>query len=193
MAWCFSTRASVATVVTTRPCVSRCLKVTSLSSILKPMPIVTWFQVGALKACVKHVTGFSNTYPVRSVITFGHWIHFQELILYVAARWHVIQGLVAYKPEPWWSSRSSEHKGRQRATWGTDCWPGYLYWIYCVLFYYSYGDYQRLSSELTLIQHPSTKWPPFCRRHFQMHFHEWKVLNFDLNFTEIRSWRSNWK
>ena len=23
---------------------------------------------------------------------------------------------------------------------------------------------------------PSTKWPPFTRRHFQMHFHEWKAL-----------------
>ena len=27
MAWCFSTRASVATVLTTHPCVSRCLRV----------------------------------------------------------------------------------------------------------------------------------------------------------------------
>ena len=30
MAWCFSTRASVATVLTTHPCVSRCLRVNSL-------------------------------------------------------------------------------------------------------------------------------------------------------------------
>ena len=32
-----------------------------------------------------------------------------------------------------------------------------------------------------------TKWPPFRRRHFQMHFPEWKYLNFDSNFTEICS------
>ena len=32
-----------------------------------------------------------------------------------------------------------------------------------------------------------TKWPPFCRRHFQMHFLEWKCLNIDYNFTEVCS------
>ena len=31
MAWCFSTRASVATVLTTHPCVSRCLRVKALT------------------------------------------------------------------------------------------------------------------------------------------------------------------
>ena len=31
MAWCFSTRASVATVLTTHPCVSRCLRVKIIS------------------------------------------------------------------------------------------------------------------------------------------------------------------
>ena len=25
-----------------------------------------------------------------------------------------------------------------------------------------------------------TKWPPFCRCHFQIHFYEWKVLYFDI-------------
>ena len=34
---------------------------------------------------------------------------------------------------------------------------------------------------------PWTKWPPFPRRHFQIHFHEWKVLYFDSNFTEVCS------
>ena len=24
-----------------------------------------------------------------------------------------------------------------------------------------------------------TKWPPFSKQHFQMHFHEWKVVYFD--------------
>ena len=32
-----------------------------------------------------------------------------------------------------------------------------------------------------------TKWPPFRRRHFQMHFCEWKVLCFDWSFTEVCS------
>ena len=31
------------------------------------------------------------------------------------------------------------------------------------------------------------KWPPFSRRHFQMHFLEWKYMNFDSNFAEICS------
>ena len=29
------------------------------------------------------------------------------------------------------------------------------------------------------------KWPPFSRRHFLMHFLEWKCINFDLDFTEV--------
>ena len=31
------------------------------------------------------------------------------------------------------------------------------------------------------------KLPPFCRPHFQMHFLEWKCINFTWNFTEICS------
>ena len=38
-----------------------------------------------------------------------------------------------------------------------------------------------------------TKWPPFHRRYFQMHFLEWKILNFKRNVTEICSLGSNWK
>ena len=30
-----------------------------------------------------------------------------------------------------------------------------------------------------------TKWPQFHRRYFQLHFREWKVLYFDLNFTDV--------
>ena len=33
-------------------------------------------------------------------------------------------------------------------------------------------------------------WPTFPRRHFEMHFLEWKCMNFDYNFTECCSWRS---
>ena len=35
---------------------------------------------------------------------------------------------------------------------------------------------------------PWSKWPPFCRRYFKMHFPEWKDLQFDYNFTEACSW-----
>ena len=30
-----------------------------------------------------------------------------------------------------------------------------------------------------------TKWPPFSRRNFQMHFLEWKCMNSDKDFTEL--------
>ena len=36
-----------------------------------------------------------------------------------------------------------------------------------------------------------SKWPPFSRRHFQMHFLEWKCMNFDWDFTEVCSQGSN--
>ena len=49
---------------------------------------------------------------------------------------------------------------------------------------YSYHQY-RLSIE------DWTKWPTFNRRHFKMHFLEWKYWYFDYNFTEICSLWSN--
>ena len=39
--------------------------------------------------------------------------------------------------------------------------------------------------------HPWTKWPPFRRRHIQMHFLEWKCVDFDQNFTEVFPQMSN--
>ena len=39
----------------------------------------------------------------------------------------------------------------------------------------------------TLRAEPETKWPPFCRQHFQMHFNGRKLLYFDSNFTELCS------
>ena len=30
-----------------------------------------------------------------------------------------------------------------------------------------------------------TKWPTFSTPHFQMHFHEWKILNWELNLNEV--------
>ena len=38
-----------------------------------------------------------------------------------------------------------------------------------------------------------TKWPPFCRRYYEMHFHDRKVLYFDSNFTEFCSQGSDWQ
>ena len=38
-----------------------------------------------------------------------------------------------------------------------------------------------------------TKWPPFRRQHFQVHFLEWTLLNFKWTFTEICSLWSNWQ
>ena len=35
------------------------------------------------------------------------------------------------------------------------------------------------------------KWTTFCRQHFQMHFLEWKLFNFDQYFTAGCSWGSN--
>ena len=34
---------------------------------------------------------------------------------------------------------------------------------------------------------PWKKWPPFRRRYFEMHFHEWKFLYFDKNFIQACS------
>ena len=36
-----------------------------------------------------------------------------------------------------------------------------------------------------------SKWPPFHRQHFQIHFLEWKLLYFNSNFSEISSQGSN--
>ena len=39
---------------------------------------------------------------------------------------------------------------------------------------------------------PWTRWTKFRRRYFKIHFLEWKVSNFDENFTEVCSPWSNW-
>ena len=46
---------------------------------------------------------------------------------------------------------------------------------------------------MPLTHFPRTKWLPFRRRRLCMHFHEWKVLYFDLNFNEVCSSGSNWQ
>ena len=51
-------------------------------------------------------------------------------------------------------------------------------WVYC--------DWIRILHIET-----ETKWPPFSRRHFQVHFLEWKYINFDYDFTEVSFQGSN--
>ena len=45
----------------------------------------------------------------------------------------------------------------------------------------------RLHNNQIVIKHieTETKWPPFSRRHFQMHLLEWECMNFDIDFTEV--------
>ena len=42
----------------------------------------------------------------------------------------------------------------------------------------------RISTSMHQLIFPWTKWPPFSRRHFQIQFHEWKVLCFHSNFSD---------
>ena len=41
------------------------------------------------------------------------------------------------------------------------------------------------SAEAMLTHLPWTKWPPFCRRFFLIHFREWKCIDFNWKFTRI--------
>ena len=63
-------------------------------------------------------------------------------------------------------------------------WPGSQSHDYC----HSQGQTDHLGHPLLTLKHwGPDKWTPFRRRHFQMHFLEWKCLNSDLNFTEVCS------
>ena len=54
--------------------------------------------------------------------------------------------------------------------------------------------YQHIFSFDHLLTHRhEAKWLLLSRRHFQMHFREWKYMNFDYDFTEVCSQRSNWQ
>ena len=44
-----------------------------------------------------------------------------------------------------------------------------------------------LSRPITYHIEAEAKWMPFRRRHFQVHFLEWRCLNYFLNFTELWS------
>ena len=45
------------------------------------------------------------------------------------------------------------------------------------------GCFRPLLFEMCLTRHRWTKWPPFRRRHFQVHFCGWKYVRFDSNST----------
>ena len=57
--------------------------------------------------------------------------------------------------------------------------PSAKYWPFC--------------SGLNALTHwAKTKWSSFSRQHFQMHFLEWKCINFNQDFTEVCFQWSNW-
>ena len=52
-------------------------------------------------------------------------------------------------------------------------------------------DPWRPLGEISLHNEAETKWPPICRRYFQMQFLEWNCMNFDYDFTDVYSQVSN--
>ena len=58
---------------------------------------------------------------------------------------------------------------------------------------YEPGQKHNLVVFTVWLTYPWTKWSPFRRRDFQMHFHEWKILPFDSNFSDVCSRGLNWQ
>ena len=83
MAWCFSTRASVATVLTTHPCVSRCLRVNVGWFMLnKAYPIISLNKAYPILSLNKAypILSLNKDYPILSylvfnVVTLIKWLH----------------------------------------------------------------------------------------------------------------------
>ena len=42
-----------------------------------------------------------------------------------------------------------------------------------------------------LLTEARTEWPTSCRRHVQIHFHQWRLLYIDLNFTKCFTYQCN--
>ena len=87
MAWCFSTRASVATVLNTHPCVSRCLRVNS-SSLFFPGSVTEvdiivhrwyWITISYIILGNCHLS-HSKLYRLSALMAGGHYFpsHHQE-------------------------------------------------------------------------------------------------------------------
>ena len=54
------------------------------------------------------------------------------------------------------------------------------------------GNYLKFKLGSLLIS-PGQNGLPFRRRHFQMHFHQWRIMYFHSNFTDVCCLRSNWQ
>ena len=62
--------------------------------------------------------------------------------------------------------------------------------------YIMVGEYKHGMIQISTYQWThwvETKWPPFCRRYFQIHFLGWKSWYLDSNFIEICLQESNWQ
>ena len=55
--------------------------------------------------------------------------------------------------------------------------------------YFNFSSLLEMFSSNSLTHLPLDKRTPIPRRHFEMYFHEWKILYFDSNFTEVCSYR----
>ena len=63
----------------------------------------------------------------------------------------------------------------------------------CFVFFFTWDLKKNQEHAAQFLNHieAGTRLPPFSRRHIQMHFLEWKCINFDENFTEVCSQVSN--
>ena len=118
MTWCFSTRASVAAVLTTHPCVSRCLRVNILKSELKAN--ILWAFSNAFswqkflhfvdillhfvpmtptdkKSATVDVMAWQQTgnMPLDRfmMVQFTHWTNKQRVLMHGHQGWNVRHGL----------------------------------------------------------------------------------------------------
>ena len=77
MAWCFSTRASVATVLTMHPCISQCLRVNEKSKMktfwLTLLQFLTALTIKKLSNIFQNIILFSNIVPYNSNISVWIW------------------------------------------------------------------------------------------------------------------------
>ena len=83
MAWCFSTRASVATVLTTHPCVSRCLRVNSMVSHNMILPLLLtgylgwWYLDTCVHMLISHIlSGLEPSQWEMALLcnAISHWL-----------------------------------------------------------------------------------------------------------------------
>ena len=66
-------------------------------------------------------------------------------------------------------------------------------WVFSQYLYHSYFLLLRHDPSRLYHIEAKTKWPTSTRRHFQMHFLEWKSLNLEYNFNEVCLQVPNWQ